>query len=144
MKAFHIKVIAKLALVAGILFNVSAFAQEAEAIFKAEEVAQRWLVIVDSGEYSQSWEQSAASFQTKVPKSNWESSILVARSAIGPLKARTLKSVTFTKSLPGAPDGEYVVIQYDSQFANKASAIETAVPMREKDGSWKISGYFIK
>jgi hypothetical protein len=46
--------------------------------------------------------------------------------------------------LPGAPDGEYVVIQYESQFESKKAAIETVTPRLEKDGSWKAAGYYIK
>ena len=33
---------------------------------------------------------------------------------------------------------------FDAQFENKAAAVETVTPMREKDGSWRVSGYFIK
>jgi len=58
--------------------------------------------------------------------------------------SRKLVSSESRRSLPGAPDGEYVVIQYDTQFAHKAHAVETLVPMRERDGSWKASGYFVK
>ncbi len=47
-------------------------------------------------------------------------------------------------SLPGAPDGEYVVISYETSFTNKKSAIETVTPMLDKDGKWRVSGYFIK
>jgi len=36
------------------------------------------------------------------------------------------------------------VIQYETRFENKASAIETVTPMKQKDGSWKVSGYFIR
>ena len=62
----------------------------------------------------------------------------------GALKSRTLKSATFARTLPGAPDGEYVVIQYETAFENKAAAVETITPMLDKDGSWRISGYYIK
>jgi hypothetical protein len=55
-----------------------------------------------------------------------------------------LSTAKFFKSLPGAPDGQYVVIKYDTTFANKAAAVETVTPMREADGSWKVSGYFVK
>ena len=48
------------------------------------------------------------------------------------------------ENLPGAPDGECVVIQYDSSFEHKQSAIEAVTPMIDKDGQWKVSGYFIK
>lgn len=47
-------------------------------------------------------------------------------------------------SLPGAPDGEYVVIEFESSFEHKKSAIETVTPMNDKDGKWRVSGYYIK
>jgi hypothetical protein len=60
------------------------------------------------------------------------------------VQSRKLKSATYSKTLPGAPDGEYVVIKYNTSFANKASAVETISPMLDKDGTWRVSGYFIK
>ena len=44
----------------------------------------------------------------------------------------------------GAPDGEYVVIQYATDFERKPNAIDTVTPMRETDRWSKVSGYFIK
>lgn len=134
----------------GILFAAIVFiavparAQDAEKIVSAQSAAKSWLELTDSAEYSKSWEQAAAFFQSAVPKSNWQTTIQSVRSPLGGLKSRTVKSATFTRSLPGAPAGEYVVIQYESQFERKPNAIETVTPMREKDGSWKVSGYFIK
>jgi hypothetical protein len=58
--------------------------------------------------------------------------------------ARKLKSKQYTRTLPGAPDGEYVVIQYETTFENKQSATETVTPMLDKDGVWRVSGYYIK
>ena len=54
------------------------------------------------------------------------------------------KSQIYATSLPGAPDGEYVVIQYKTSFVNKKDAIETITPMLDKDGKWRVSGYYIK
>jgi hypothetical protein len=50
----------------------------------------------------------------------------------------------YTKELPGAPDGEYVVIQFRAAYAKKKSAIETVTPMLDADGRWRVSGYFVK
>jgi hypothetical protein len=58
--------------------------------------------------------------------------------------SRKLKSAKYTKALPGAPAGEYVVLQFDTSFVNKKEAVETVTPMLDKDGKWKVSGYFIK
>jgi len=114
------------------------------SIQQAQNAAQAWLTLTDSGQYAPSWYSAAALFQAAVTKAAWIRAITSARSPLGGLKSRKLKSATFTHNLPGAPEGEYVVIQYDTQFDNKATAIETITPMHEKDGSWKVSGYFIK
>jgi hypothetical protein len=58
--------------------------------------------------------------------------------------SRKLKSATYMTAMPGAPDGEYVVIQYESSFEHKQSAVETVTPMLDKDGKWRVSGYYIK
>ena len=69
-----------------------------------------------------------------------------ARSARSPGKvvARQLKSATYATKLPNAPVGEYVVLQFETSFENASGMIETVTPMLEKDGKWKVSGYFIK
>jgi Protein of unknown function (DUF4019) len=121
-----------------------AAAQDAEMVASAQAASQAWLALTDSGAYSESWTQSAGAFQAAVSRSSWVSAIQGVRSPLGGLKSRTVKSATFTRSLPNAPAGEYVVIQYETQFEHKANATETVTPLREKDGSWKVSGYFIK
>ena len=55
-----------------------------------------------------------------------------------------LTANVYKTSVPGAPDGEYVVIQFQTIFEHKASAIETVTPSKEKDGAWRVSGYYIK
>jgi ribosomal protein S17E len=40
--------------------------------------------------------------------------------------------------------GEYVVIQFETSFENKKTAVETVTPMMDKDGIWRVSGYYIK
>jgi len=113
-------------------------------VASAQAASQAWLALTDSGAYSQSWEQSASLFQAAVSQSSWATTIQGVRLPLGALKSRLVKSATLTRSLPGAPAGEYVVIQYETQFEHKANAIETVTPVRERDGSWKVSGYYIK
>ena len=63
---------------------------------------------------------------------------------IGKLVSRKLAKSQNAQSLPGAPDGNYVVMQFDTSFANKKSAVETVTFIEEKDGKWKAAGYYIK
>jgi len=87
---------------------------------EAQKAAQAWLARVDAGKYAQSWEEAAAIFRGAVTKDRWVSAVQSARGPLGMLQSRKPKSAEHKTSLPGAPDGQYVVIQYDAVFANKA------------------------
>jgi uncharacterized protein DUF4019 len=110
----------------------------------AMAAASSWLAIVDLGLYGQSWEATALVFKDAVPRTQWEKSLQELRGALGPLASRKLASATYTRALPGAPAGEYVVIQYHSRFENRPLATEIVTPMRDRDGAWRVSGYFIR
>ncbi len=103
-----------------------------------------WLSLVDTNKFDSSWDSAASLFQAAITKEGWSQTIGSVRSPIGALRLRELSSSKFTTSLPGAPDGEYVVFQFNSSFENKVAAVETVTAMRDNDGEWKVSGYFIK
>ena len=103
-----------------------------------------WLSLVDGENYAESWNQASGLFKAAVTKEQWQNTVKAVRVPLGKLVARKLKSKQYTKTLPGAPDGEYVVIQYETTFENKKSAVETVTPMLDKDGKWRVSGYYIK
>ena len=115
---------------------------------KAEELAQQssdtWLALVDSGKYVDSWQEASQIFKAAVTKEQWQNALRRSRDPLGKMLSRKLKSATYKTTLPGAPDGEYVVIQYESSFEHKQSAVETVTPTLDKDGRWRISGYYIK
>ena len=111
---------------------------------EAVVAAEAWLGVVDRGEYGVSWDKSAEVFQAAVSKANWDQTMTAMRRPLGDLISRSVQSAKFATSLPGAPDGEYVVIQFTTGFSNKESAIETVTPMKGSDGVWRVSGYFIK
>jgi len=121
-------------------------------VLQANEVAEKaaitgsmaWLSLVDEGNYAESWNQAAGLFKNAVTKEQWLNSMQAFRVPLGKIVARKLKSKQYTKTLPGAPDGEYVVIQYETTFENKKSAVETVTPMLDKDGKWRVSGYYIQ
>ena len=111
---------------------------------EAQTAAESWLALVDGGSYAESWERAASVFKTAVKKDDWSRAVTGARGPLGKVVSRKLKSRKYTEKLPGAPDGNYVVMQFDSSFANKKNAVETVTFMQEKDGKWKAAGYYIK
>jgi hypothetical protein len=110
----------------------------------ALRVANEWLQLVDNTKYDESWNSAAEFFKSAVVRDSWRQTLQAFRSPLGKIISRKVKSKKFTTFLPGAPDGQYVVIQYEASFENKKSAIETVTPMLDKDGKWRVSGYYIK
>lgn len=110
----------------------------------ALSAAEKWLDLVDKERYGESWMQSAEYFKNSIDRGEWEKSMQAFRKPLGDIVLRQIKSASYHTSLPGAPDGEYVVIQFESSFENKKSAIETVTPMLGKDNVWRISGYYIR
>jgi hypothetical protein len=106
--------------------------------------AEKWLTIVDKGEYMESWKESSEYFKQAVTQDQWEQAVQAVRGPFGKLISRKVKSATYTTSLPGAPDGQYVVIQFNTSFENKKSRVETVTPRMDSDGKWRVSGYYIK
>jgi hypothetical protein len=110
----------------------------------ARVAAEQWLALVDAGRYGDSWKEAAALFKGAIDAAGWEAAAKGVRAPLGAMKTRAIKSAQAANSLPGAPDGEYVVLQFESSFEHKAQAVETVTPMKDPDGAWRVSGYFIK
>lgn len=131
-------------LIASAMICASARAENAEAVRDATQAAQLWFASADAGLYDKTWEQAAIPFKQAVTKADWEATLRAVRAPIGDLKNRSVVSATFAEKLPGAPKGKYVVIQYASEYTKKAEVTETVVPMLGEDGTWRVSGYFVK
>lgn len=132
-------------LVLGLLSWASlAVAQDSDKEAAALAAAAEWLSMADAGQYGQSWNEAAGFFRNAVTQDKWEQAMQAARAPLGGLLAREVKHKKYTTSLPGIPDGEYVVIQFEASFENKKSAIETVTMMLEKDGQWRVVGYYIQ
>jgi hypothetical protein len=110
----------------------------------AQQAAEYWLALTDTGKYAESWNQAGEIFRSAITEEQWVKTIKAVRGPLGKLLSRSLRIADFKTSLPGAPDGQYVVIQYDTVFEKKKTAVETITPMLEKDGKWRVSGYYIK
>ncbi len=110
----------------------------------AEGAVNNWLKLVDSGNYAQSWDDTGAVLKANVAREQWQEVLLRNRGPLGGLISRKLTSAEYTTQLPGAPDGQYVVLQYESRFEHKNSAIETVTPVLDKDGQWRVCLYIVK
>lgn len=115
-----------------------------EKITLAQRSAEEWLDLIDRSEYTNSWLEAAPYFQNNITAEQWDKTLRGVRLPLGKTISRELRTREYATSLPGAPDGDYVVIRFKTSFEHKQSAIETITPMLNRDGEWKMTGYFIR
>ncbi|ELA6925563.1 TPA: DUF4019 domain-containing protein [Vibrio parahaemolyticus] len=100
-----------------------------------------WLSLIDNQHYGESWDSTGSLFRSQISKDEWVAAVSAIRAKVGNLESRSLTTTTSMKSLPNVPDGEYVVIQYQTIFSGKQST-ETLTLSKSKTG-WVVIGYFI-
>jgi DNA-binding CsgD family transcriptional regulator len=105
--------------------------------------AREWVSLLDAERWGESWRDAADMFRSQISAAQWASSVAPVRKPLGRATSRALQSAARSTSLPGAPAGEYEIVQFQTNFAHKSGAIETVVLARETAG-WKVAGYFVK
>ena len=135
-------------LVAGLVIAMpqSLYAQSNEqAVTTAKQEAQEWLALFDKSNFQATWKEASAFFKSKISAEQWGTRIeqmRTRRPVLDSLRSRSLVAVRYTSSLPKAPDGEYVVVQYKGAYADEEWA-ETVTLKKTPDG-WRVAGYFVK
>lgn len=107
-------------------------------------LASGWLTKMDRGKYTETWESSSSAVKKTVTSTQWQNSITSAREPLGKTLKRTPSTYQALDKLPGLPDGNYIIIQFGTEFENKKSAVETVTFMKDIGGQWCPAGYFIK
>ena len=131
--------------VAIILFVLSvvtikvAVAQAAED--KARFAAEQWIVLVDDGQYDESWKEASKIFQSSNPENDWQKKAESERNQLGQRQSRKLKDIKTTSTVKGLPAGQYILVKYQSSYANKKGLTETIAAVQEADGNWRVASY---
>lgn len=125
-----------------LFFSFSAMAGKSEEM-AAIDAAENFLQLIDSGQYQESWQQTAPFFKSQVSQKQWAEQLQNVRPLFGAAEKRVIKTARHATSLPGAPDGEYFVLQFDTVFEKKKGSIEM-VTMSQIGGQWQVAGYFIR
>ena len=128
--------VVSLVAIAGALMTLAGPAED-----EASTTGQKWLAFLDDQKYEESWKQAGSMFRSEVKQDEWVVSLKRFRDPLGALVSRTSSRVDFTKSLRGAPDGEYAIIHYASEFKNKS--ITERLTLVKEDGKWQAAAYAI-
>ena len=109
----------------------------------AERQALGFLGYLDHGRYADSYAYTGMLIRAQLDREAFAKQIEKTRAGVGALLSRELIDASYTTTVPGAPDGQYVVLHYAVSFANRQEAVETMILAFAK-GYWRVSGYYIK
>lgn len=110
----------------------------------AQVAGEQWLAALDRGDTATTYATAAQLFRGAVTPEQWTESLERGQKPLGHAVTRTLRSSRYTTELPGAPDGEYALFEYATEFEHKKNGTETVVMMKEPTGEWRLSGYWIR
>jgi aspartate aminotransferase-like enzyme len=106
----------------------------------ARTAAEKWLAVLDSGNYGKAWDQTAKAFRKNVTRQQWVESLPKTRGALGAAKSRAVEVSSYKASLAGMPEGDYVTVRFSTSFEKKSDAQEIVTLVYE-DGAWRPLGY---
>ena len=109
----------------------------------AARVAAEWLKLIDSADYGKAWEECAPLFREKVTRPQWLDGVPKNRAEYGQFRSRKLSGAAYRKSLPGAPDGDYVTVRFISDY-EKNPAADEIVTLTYQGGAWRPLGYLLR
>jgi hypothetical protein len=137
------KALAAIVTVAVLVFASPASLGEDTPEAMAEKAALRWLHLVDSGNYAQSWVTASDHFQSSIEQYQWVSRLSQVRTPLRKMRSRTLSSVTFAGAST-AQDGDHFVFRFATSFRKMPAATETVTVVKNPDGRWCVNGYYIR
>ena len=123
-------------------------AQQPDDPHAADELAAQrqglgFLGYLDQGRFADSYAYTGMLIRAQLDRDAFSGQVQKTRVGTGALQSRELMDSSYTTTLPGAPEGQYVVLHYHASFANRQDATETLTLALAK-GYWRVIGYYIK
>ena len=106
--------------------------------------SERWLELLDAGQFGAAWDAGAATLKSSVARQKWVAGLRDMRKPFGKVATRKAEKFARAHTLPGAPDGDYALILFDTRFAQGGKAQEQVTWMLEAGDTWRVSGYYIR
>lgn len=111
---------------------------------QAEKQAHNWMDTIDKGDAESSWNEMSSIFTQQLSAEDWKLSIQGMQMYFGKVGQRKIKSSNYKTSSYGAPNGDYVDVEFSTDYANAAGRKEVVTMVRDQDGQWKVAGFSIE
>ena len=106
----------------------------------AMAVANKWLSIVDAGNYTRAYQQIAIRVRTAELEQQHLTFLKGHRAPLGRPLSRDFSRAVFSHTMAGAPDGDYEFLIYKTHFEHKARGVEI-VGLTKESGHWEVYSY---
>jgi hypothetical protein len=125
--------------------------EQRAALQKQNEVlvkyADRIIAMIDNGQVGQVWDQASDVAKKTISRDEFVKTTEADRTRLGAVKSRKVTVVTRTISKGNGklPAGEYVNVNYATQFSNQPKPTRELVSFHlDGDRKWRLSGYTVR
>jgi hypothetical protein len=108
------------------------------------QAAGSWLVLLDSGDYAESWDQAAKVFQAAITPTQWARRAVAYREGSGDPTSRQLIAFVAVTDPEGVPPGEYVRLRFECQCTRRGMVRETVLMVNEGARGWRVASYAVE
>jgi len=112
-------------------------------ISESKKAVTTWLELIDAGQYTDGWDNTGEIFRDAISCADWEQKIQTVRDKVGAVQNRNESKSFSLKSVEGLPDGDYIVNEFKTVFADGGSLGERVTTVELTDGSAQVVGYYI-
>jgi hypothetical protein len=116
----------------------------ASMIATAGAEGDHWLDLIDHGKFDESWLAAAVVLQETITQKEWSADLAARQPKLGRTIMRERKTESYSKTLRGAPTGDYVIVTYLTKFEKTPLVEETLAVAKDAIGQWHVAGYDIK
>jgi len=109
-----------------------------------QAAARQWLAFTDNLDAANAWRTAGEKFRKQMAAEPWAKALQAQREPLGAVQQRAAVSTSFPKEVPGAPSGNYALLQFRTAFEKKSDGHESMWLEQESDCNWRVIGYFIR
>ena len=109
----------------------------------AEKTAISWLQKLNNKQYQNCWDMLAASTKNQTNFEEWNAYFsMELMPDLGKFTSRKYYLAEIEKEIEGLPEGMYVTIRYQSEYANANTVEEMVLLSQNENGKWEVLSYF--
>ena len=107
------------------------------------EAAKKWLELLDTDKAGLAWDNASKQLKSVVKRDQFVAQMRGVRKPLGKLQSREAVKFGRANELPGAPAGDYALIEFEAKYKNGKLAEQVVWSIEEGD-IWRVAGYFYR